>query len=68
MDKEEVIKILQKAVNEIKEHEDECYREMAYLNEHKFEMEREAVRYKQEAFSKSWVIVSVALDSIKEWC
>ena len=36
------------------------------MNEHKFEMEREAIRYKQKAFNRSWLEVSDAIDKIKK--
>lgn len=31
---------------------------MAYMEEHKFDMERSALNYKQEAYNDSWLIVS----------
>lgn len=45
--------ILNNLVNTLKGYENECFRQMAFMNEHKFEIEREAFRYKQEAFSRS---------------
>ena len=37
-------KILEDALNEIKNKELECFRKIAFLNEHKFELERVGVR------------------------
>lgn len=58
--------ILDDLVKTLQGYENECYRKMAYMNEHKFEMEREAIRYKQEAFNRSWLEVANAIDKIKK--
>ena len=58
--------ILNNLVKTLQEYEDECYRQMAYMNEHKFEMEREAIRYKQQAYNRSWLEVASAIDKIKK--
>ena len=58
--------ILNNLVKTLQEYEDECYRQMAYMNEHKFEMEREAIRYKQQAYNRSWLEVANAIDKIKK--
>ena len=58
--------ILTNLVKTLQDYEKECYRQMAYMNEHKFEMEREAIRYKQQAYNRSWLEVSNAIDKIKE--
>jgi len=39
---------------------------MAYMNEHKFKMEHEAIRYKQQAYNRSWLEVANAIDNIKK--
>ena len=39
---------------------------MAYMNEHKFEMEKEAIRYKLQAYYRSWLEVASAIDKIKK--
>lgn len=57
--------ILNDLVKTLQNYEDECYRQMAFMNEHKFEIEREAIRYKQQAFNRSWLEVSSAIDKIK---
>ena len=57
--------ILNNLVKTLQNYEDECYRQMAFMNEHKFEIEREAIRYKQQAFNRSWLEVSSAIDKIK---
>ena len=58
--------ILDNLVKTLKGYENECFRQMAFINEHKFEIEREAFRYKQEAFSRSWLEVANAIDKIKK--
>lgn len=58
--------ILRNLVKTLQDYENECYRQMAYMNEHKFEMEREAIRYKQQAYNRSWLEVAGAIDKIKE--
>lgn len=58
--------ILNNLVKTLQEYEDECYRQMAYMNEHKFEMEREAIRYRQQAYNRSWLEVASAIDKIKK--
>ena len=58
-------KILEDALNEIKNKELECFRKMAFLNEHKFELENAGVQYKREAYTESWLILSSVLDKIK---
>lgn len=58
-------KILENALNEIKDKELECFRKIAFLNEHKFELEKAGVQYEREAFTESWLILSSALDKLK---
>ena len=57
--------ILDNLVKKLKGYEDECFRKMAFLNKHKFEIEREAIRYEQQAYNRSWLEVSSAIDEIK---
>ena len=58
--------ILNNLVKTLQEYEIECFRQIAFMNEHKFEMEREAIRYKQQAFNRSWLEVANAIDKIKK--
>ena len=58
--------ILNNLVKTLQGYENECYRQMAYMNEHKFEMEREAIRYRQQAYNRSWLEVASAIDKIKK--
>ena len=58
--------ILNNLVKTLEEYEYECLRQIAFMNEHKFEMEREAIRYKQQAFNRSWLEVANAIDKIKK--
>ena len=58
--------ILNNLVKTLQNYENECFRQMAYMNKHKFEMEREAIRYKQQAYNRSWLEVASAIDKIKK--
>lgn len=58
--------ILNTLLKTLKGYEDECHRQMAYMNEHKFEMEQEAIRYKLKAYYRSWLEVASAIDKIKQ--
>ena len=58
--------ILNNLVKTLQDYENECYRQMAYMTEHKFEMEREAIKYKQQAYNRSWLEVANAIDKIKK--
>ena len=54
-------KILEDVLNEIKNKELECFRKIAFLNEHKFELERVGVQYVRETYTESRLILSSAL-------
>ena len=58
--------ILNNLVKTLQDYENECCRQMAYMNEHNFEMEREAIRYKQQAYNLSWLNVASAIYEIKK--
>lgn len=58
--------ILTDLVEKLQGYEDECIRQMAFMNKHHFEMEREAIRYKQQAYNRSWLDVANAIEQIKK--
>ena len=62
-------KILEDALNEIKNKELECFRKIAFLNEHKFELERAGVQtiFKElfEDFVGNFSEMKVRLDEAK---
>lgn len=58
--------ILNDLAKTLQVYENECRLQMAFMNEHKFEMEREAIRYKQQAFKLCWLEVENAIDKIKK--
>ena len=60
------LSILNSALKEIQSRQHECFRQMAYMKEHKFDMERSAINYKQEAYNESWLILSSAIDKINK--
>lgn len=64
--KKEILNSLDALIKEIQAKEDECYRQMAYMNEHKFEMEREAIRYRQQAYNLCWLMVASKRDEVKK--
>lgn len=58
--------ILDDLVRKLRNFTTECARQIVYMKEHKFEMECEALRYKQEAFERCWVVVAYAVDKIND--
>lgn len=64
MGKEEEV-ILSNLLKTLRDLENECFRQMSYMNEHKFFMECEALRYKQQAYNKSWLEVFGAIEKIR---
>jgi len=58
--------ILNDLVKTLQKYEEECYRQMAYMNMYKFNIEHEAIRYKQQAYNRSWLEVANAIDKIKK--
>lgn len=56
--------ILDNLVKKLQGYEDECFRKMAFLNKHKFEVEREAIRHEQQAYNRSWLEVKNAIREI----
>lgn len=57
--------ILESLKNRIRDYEYECYREIAFCNTHKFELEREAIRYRQQAYNRCWLEVSSTIEKLK---
>lgn len=57
--------VIEKALDEIKKKELECFREMAFMKQHNFEAERLAASYQQEAYNDAWLILSSVLDKLK---
>lgn len=64
--KKEIIKTLDRLIKEIQDRENDCYRQMAFCNEHKFEMEREAIHYAQQAYNCCKLEAFDARDKIVE--
>lgn len=64
--KEEILGILNSLVIEIQKEEDECFSQMAYMSEHKFELEREAIHYRQQAYNRCWLKVASKRDKIEK--
>ena len=64
MKKEEVVEILERLQNTFKDKENKCYADMAFMREHKFKMEEEAIRYKQQAYDDAWLTVWREIDKL----
>lgn len=64
--KKEVIKILEKLQKTFKEKESKCYEDIAFMREHKFKMEEEAIRYKLGAYNDAWLTVWQEIDNLKD--
>ena len=65
MTQKEMVKELEALVKSIQRNENECIREMGFLNKHGFALEREAVRYKQLAYNDCWLALLNVIDKIR---
>lgn len=65
MNKNEFIKELEKLQKEFQDKETKCYENMAFMRQHKFNMEEEAIRYKAEAYNDAWLTVWHVIDKIQ---
>ena len=63
---EEIVKILDELIRDIKRKEDHTYEQIAFCNSHKFEIEREALRYQQQAYNRCWLDLTDARERIVE--
>lgn len=62
--KKEIIQTIDRLIKEIQDREDDCFRQMAFCNEHKFEIEREAIHYAQRAYNRCKLEAFEAMDKI----
>lgn len=62
--KKEIIQTLGRLIKEIQDRENDCFRQMAFCNEHKFEIEREAIHYAQQAYNRCKLEAFSARDEI----
>jgi hypothetical protein len=65
MKKEEVIGILEKLQNDFQEKETKCFEDMAFMRKHNFEMEANAIKYKQEAYNDAWLAIFNEIDKLQ---
>lgn len=66
MEKEKVIKELENLRLKFDSYGMQCYREIGFLQAHKFEMEEMALRYKIEAFHKCKMDVFLLIDELNK--
>ena len=64
MNKKEIIEALEKLLKEFQNKEMDCFRDIGYMNEHKFHMESEALQYKKEAYTDCWLRLNSVIDKI----
>lgn len=58
--------IIHKVMIDIQKRENECIRQMTYMDEHKFNMERVAIRNRLAAFNRCWHMVGRAFEEINK--
>ena len=61
---EKILQILDELIKDIKRNEDHTYEQMGFCNKHKFEIEREALRYQQQAYNRCWLDLTDARERI----
>ena len=58
------LKVLEDLSKKFSDLEMDCYRQMSWCKEHNFNMEREAIQYKQEAYGECRLELMFAIDKI----
>lgn len=61
---EKIVNILDALIKDIKRKEDHTYEQIGFCNTHKFEIEREALRYQQRAYNRCWLDLTDARERI----
>lgn len=67
MKKEECIAILERLQKAFQEKENKCYEDMAFMKKHNFNLELEAIRYRQQAFNEAWITVWHEIDKLNNY-
>ena len=63
-EKKKILSKVESIIKKLQDEELECMRKVAYMEEHNFKMEAEALRYKAAAYTESWLIVSSLQDNL----
>ena len=63
---EEILQILDELIRDIKRKEEHTFEQIGFCNTHKFEIEREALRYQQQAYNRCWLDLTDARERIVE--
>ena len=63
---EKILKILDELIRGIKRDEEHTYEQIGFCNTHKFEIEREALRYQQQAYNRCLLDLTDARERIIE--
>lgn len=61
---EKIVKILDELIINIRRNEEHTYEQIGFCNTHKFEIEREALRYQQRAYNRCWLDLTFARERI----
>ena len=57
--------ILDKVLETLQGYEDKCWQQMEFLGEHNFNVEREAVSLKQQAYKRCKMELYIAIEKLK---
>ena len=61
---EKILQILDELIRDIKRKEEYTFEQIGFCNTHKFEIEREALRYQQRAYNRCWLDLTDARERI----
>lgn len=64
MSKKDFINLLKAIEKEFQDKENECFEQILYMQEHNFNMEEEALRYKQKAYNDAWLTISRYINKV----
>lgn len=66
MTNKNIIQKFTKLAEKFRTYENDCYKEMNFLTQHNYNLECEAVRYKQKAYNQCWLELMNLIDHINE--
>ena len=66
MTQKEIVSELKSLVKDFQDKEQECFREMSYCHKHRYHLEEEAIRYRQETYNRCWLELDRVVEKILE--
>ena len=63
---EKILQILDELIRDIKRKEEHTFEQIGFCNNHNFEIEREALRYQQQAYLNCWLDLTDVRERIVE--